>query len=113
GQRVLGYILWCTYAEYVCVKEDQAHMIPNSLKFEQAACFYITYSASYAGLVFRANLKPGTNFLVYAAAGCVGIVASTVIAAVRSGEKFAIYKKEGVDHAINYRNKSWTKRYPS
>ncbi|PVU88420.1 hypothetical protein BB559_002413 [Furculomyces boomerangus] len=116
GERVLGYILWGTYAEYVCVKEDQAHIIPNSLTFEQAAGFYITYSTSYAGLVFRANLKPGETVLVHAAAGGVGIAAvqiakalgAIVIAAVGSEDKFAICKKEGADYTINYSKKNWT-----
>ncbi|PVU98958.1 hypothetical protein BB559_001125 [Furculomyces boomerangus] len=116
GERVFGSIPWGTYAEYVCVKEEQIHRAPDNLTYEQAAGFYVAYSTSYVGLVVRGNLKPGETVLVLAAAGGVGIAAvqiakalgATVIAAVGSEDKFDICKREGADHAINYRNKSWT-----
>ncbi|PWA00368.1 hypothetical protein BB558_003591 [Smittium angustum] len=116
GERVFGSTDTGAYAEYVCVNEAQLYKIPENLTFEQAAGIYVTYPTSYAALTLRANLKPGETVLVLAAAGGVGIAAvqiakalgATVIAAVGSEDKFDICKREGADHAINYRNKSWT-----
>lgn len=39
------------------------------MTYEEGAAFGLIYPTSYAGLVFRGNLKPGEVLLVHAAAG--------------------------------------------
>ena len=49
--------------------------LPDGMSFEEGAALPIIYPTSYAGLVFRADLQPGEDLLVHAAAGGVGVAA--------------------------------------
>ena len=44
------------------------YKLPEGMSFAEGAAFPIIYPTSYAGLVFRANLQPGEDLLVHAAA---------------------------------------------
>ena len=110
GQRVLAFTGFGGYAERVVVPASRVFPISDNMDFEQAAGFLIAYATSHHALKDRATLKPGQTLLVLGAAGGVGLAAvelgklmgAQVIAAASSGEKLALCKQYGADHAVNY-----------
>jgi NADPH:quinone reductase len=110
GDRVMADHGHGGCAEYVLARADRTLRIPDTMPFEQAAGFPITYGTTWHALVDRAALQPGEVLLVHGAAGGVGLNAvelgnllgATVIATVGSDEKMAIVKEYGADHVINY-----------
>lgn len=110
GDRVLALTGHGGYATQVCIDSTSAVRIPDSMSFEDAACFVFTYGTSYHALKDRANLKQGDQLLVLGAAGGVGIAAielgkamgASVIAGVSSDEKAAFCKEAGADQTLIY-----------
>lgn len=111
GARVLAFTGQGGYAEQVAVDASRVHPIPDSMSFEQAAGFLITYATSHHALKDRAALRAGETVLVLGAAGGVGITAieiakrmgARVIAAASTDEKLAVCRQRGADETINYR----------
>jgi NADPH:quinone reductase len=97
-------------AEFVCANFDKCYKIPDSMDFNSAAGFFITYGTSYHALKQRASLKAGETLLVLGAAGGVGLAAvelgvamgAKVIAACSSQEKLDIAIKHGASSGIVY-----------
>ncbi len=110
GQRVIGMTGHGGMAEQLAVKQGKCVPIPDSMPFDQAATFILTYGTSYHALKQRAALKAGETLLVLGAAGGVGLAAvelgvamgAKVIAAVSSEEKAALTKRHGAASAIVY-----------
>ena len=110
GDRVMGHPAWGGCAEFVTAEADRSYRIPDSMSFDEAAAFTITYGTTYHALVDRAHLQAGEVLLVHGAAGGVGLNAvelgkllgAMVIATVGSDEKIDIVKQYGADHVINY-----------
>jgi NADPH2:quinone reductase len=111
GDRVAAVLTGCGgFAERVAVTPDYVFKMPANLPFDVAACIPSVYATAYYGLVSRARLVAGETVLVLAAAGGVGMAATTlakalganVIAAVGSAEKAEFATRIGADHVINY-----------
>ena len=110
GDRVLGLPLFGGFASHVCVASHMAAKIPETMSFEEAACFVFTYGTSYYGLKDRGQLATGDTLLVLGAAGGIGASAvelgkamrARVIAAVSSPEKAAFCRDIGADDTIVY-----------
>lgn len=110
GQRVIGSIGSGGFAQKVKVNAARALPIPDSMPFDEASAFILTYGTSYYALRDRAHLKPGETVLVLGAAGGVGVAAvelakamgARVIAAVSSQEKAQFAKDCGADDAVIY-----------
>ena len=110
GDRVFAMLGWGGMAEKVTVDEKRCFAIPDSMPFDEAAAFIMTYGTSYYALGERGNLKPGETLLILGAAGGVGLAAielgkamgARVIAAVSSEEKLAVAKKAGADDGVIY-----------
>ena len=108
--RMLGAALPGGYAEYVNVPAENAHPIPDSLSFEQAATLPLTVQTAYHMLVTRAGLRPGDRVLVQAAGSGVGSAAiqiakalgAWVVTTAGSDEKVARGLELGADAGINY-----------
>ena len=114
GDRVLAGTRFGGYAELVTVGEGQALPLPDGLSFEQGAGFVVNYTTAYAGLVVMGGLKPRERMLIHAAAGGVGIAATQIaegigaeIFGTASASKHDAIRAQGVDHAIDYRNKDF------
>ena len=83
---------------------------PESMSFEEAAGFTLTYGTSYYALKQRGRLAEGETLLVLGAAGGVGSAAvelgkamgATVIAAASSDEKLEFARSLGADQVVNY-----------
>jgi len=110
GDRVIAFSTWGGFAEELVIAEERTVMISDSMGFEKASAFVLTYGTTYHALKDRAQLRAGETLLVLGASGGVGISAvqlgkamgATVIAAASTAEKLAVCKKNGADHLINY-----------
>ncbi|WP_170600552.1 NADPH:quinone oxidoreductase family protein [Ruegeria arenilitoris] len=110
GDRVLALTGHGGFAEQLCIPAASAVPIPESMPYEDAACFIFTYGTSYHALKDRAGLKGGETLLVLGAAGGVGSAAvelgkamgARVIAAVSTEDKAQFCKDLGADETIVY-----------
>jgi NADPH2:quinone reductase len=110
GQRVLASVGWGGMAEEVAVAATRCVAIPQSMPFDEAAAFLMTYGTSYHALKDRARIQPGETLLVLGAAGGVGSAAvelgkamgARVIAAASSQEKVDMAKIWGADEGLIY-----------
>ncbi|MDG2072528.1 MAG: NADPH:quinone oxidoreductase family protein [Pseudomonadales bacterium] len=110
GDRVMAHLSWGGCAEFAIAEAHKTLRIPDSMSFDEAAGFMVTYGTTYHALVDRALIQAGEVLLVHGAAGGVGLNAvelgkllgAMVIATVGSDEKIDIVKQYGADHVINY-----------
>jgi NADPH2:quinone reductase len=110
GQRVAATSMSGGMAEQICVPATRAVPIPDSMDFNSAAGFIITYGTSYHALQQRAQLQAGEKLLVLGAGGGVGLTAveigqllgAEVYAAASSDEKLRLAGSRGATHLINY-----------
>jgi len=115
GDRVFAVPNIGGFAEVAVVPADCAYRLPAGMSFAEGAALPIVYSTSYLGLVHRANLAPGEDLLVHAAAGGVGLSAvqigralgARVIATAGGAEKLAIARQNGADDVIDYREENF------
>jgi len=118
GDRVLAWGSTGAFAEVAVVPRRAVRVLPDSMSFEEGAALPITYPTSYAGLVYRGELREGETLLVHAAAGGVGLAAvqigralgARVIATAGGKEKCAIALREGAEAAIDYRDGDFVER---
>ncbi len=118
GDRVIGLVDRGAFAEVALVRADEVYPIPDSMDFDVAAGFPITYGTAHGALVWRAELKPGETLLVHGAAGGVGLAAvdvgkalgAEVIATAGGPEKLEIARAHGADHLVDYRSEDIRER---
>ncbi len=110
GDRVLGNTGWGGMAEEMALEASRLVRIPDSMPFDEAAAFIMTYGTSYYGLKDRGFLKPGQTLFVLGAAGGVGLAAvelgaamgANVVAAASSEAKVELAKKHGASAGVVY-----------
>jgi NADPH2:quinone reductase len=110
GDRVFGNTGSGGMAEELLAPADRLTPMPDSMPFDEAAAFLMTYGTSYYGLKDRGFLKAGETLLVLGAAGGVGLAAvelgramgARVVAAASSEEKVQVAKDRGADVGVVY-----------
>ena len=110
GDRVLASVGAGGMAEEVSASGHAVIPIPDTMPFDEAAAFIMTYGTSYYALKDRADPKPGESLLVLGAAGGVGLAAVElgkamdleVIAACSTQEKVDLCIEKGADKGIVY-----------
>jgi NADPH2:quinone reductase len=110
GDRVLVMTGHGGMAEKLIAPADRCVRIPDSMPFDEAASFLLTYGTTHYALKDRAALRAGESLLVLGAAGGVGLSAvelgkaagARVIAAASSEEKVALAKRHGADAGVVY-----------
>lgn len=110
GDRVLALSLYGAFSTHICVKSALTFKIPDSMPFDEASCFLITYGTNYFGLHDSGRLSKGETVLVLGASGGIGTAAielakqagARVIAAVSSEEKAAFCRDLGADETLIY-----------
>jgi NADPH2:quinone reductase len=116
GDRVLAQVGFGGFAEFVAAQASNVHPLPQSMDFEHAAGFGITYQTSYFALAFRGSLRAGETVLVHSAAGGVGtsalqiaraLGAGKIIGTAGSDEKLKTILDNGGDVAINYQTEDF------
>lgn len=110
GQRVIGSCGWGGMREELAIDAGRCIPIPDSVPFEEAAAFVMTYGTSFYALKHRADPKPGEKLLVLGAAGGVGLAAVElgkamgleIIAACSTQEKVDFCISKGADKGLVY-----------
>jgi len=110
GDRVLANTGSGGMAEELAVDASRLVKIADTMPFDEASAFLMTYGTSYYALKDRGYLKPGQTLLVLGAAGGVGLSAveigramgARVIAAASSQEKVDLAISKGADSGVVY-----------
>lgn len=110
GDKVIVSIGSGGFAEEAVADAARCVPMPDSLDFDVASSFFVTYGTSYHALKDRAHIKPGETLVVLGAAGGVGLSAvelgkamgARVIAAASSQGKVDLAKKHGADDGFVY-----------
>ena len=112
GDRVyLSGSVTGTYAEHVLCEENQAHMLPDSVSYEQGAAIGVPYGVAYRALFHRAFAQPSETVLVHGGTGGVGVAAiqlarsqgMKVIATAGSDSGLDFIVEQGAHLALNHR----------
>ncbi|MHC0053843.1 NADPH:quinone oxidoreductase family protein [Actibacterium sp. D379-3] len=109
GKRVAVFAGAGGLAEYGTFPAARCVVLPDAMRFEEAAAFQVAYGTSHVALDHRARLQPGETLLVLGAAGGVGLTAieigklmgARVIACARGADKLAVARAAGADHLID------------
>ena len=110
GKRI-GVDLDGGHAEYVTAPAVNAHVIPDTMEFTEAAALPIVAHTVWHCLITQAQMKPWDTVLVQAAGSGVGsmaiqmakMVGARVITTAGSQWKLDKAKEWGADEVINYR----------
>ena len=99
GDRVIAILISGGMQEEIVVSENHCWLIPDSMPFDVAASFSLTYGTSYHALVNRAQLQEGETLLVLGASGGVG--SATIDIAHQLGARvIAVGSDEGKMHTL-------------
>ena len=98
------------FAEYIAWPAGNLLPLPNGWTMEQGAAFPVQWLTAYGCLRTVGRLEEGETVLIHAAAGGVGLAATTlakhlgakVFATASSKEKLELAKAHGADELINY-----------
>src|SRR4051794_7424727 len=119
GDRVMGGTRFGGYAAQVKVRAAELVPLPDDLSFEQGAAIPVNYATAWAGLVRYGGLQSGERVLIHAAAGGVGIAATHLakrygaeVYGTASAAKHEAIRAQGVDVALDYRQRGWEKGLP-
>jgi len=110
GDRVLAGGINGGYATHFLCDAARANKIPDSMPFDEAAAFMLTYGTSHYALKDRAQIKQGESLFILGAAGGVGAAAielgkamgAKVVAGVSSEDKANFCKELGADETLVY-----------
>ena len=110
GDRVAATVGNGGLVERIVADQNAVFPIPDSVGFEDASAFLMTYGTSIHALVDRGRIGEGDVLLVLGASGGVGIAAvelgkafgARVVAAVSSQEKADFAKEAGADETVIY-----------
>lgn len=115
---ILGVPLPGTFAQYVCVPDENVHEKPAHLSFEEAAALPLAGVTAFRALFTRGELRPGETLLITGIGGGVQTfvllyakaAGARVIVTSSSDEKLERARALGADIAINYKTDSdWHK----
>ena len=108
GQRVFGITAGGAQAEYVVVPEDTLAVVPDNLRWAEAAGVPEVFITAHDALFTQAGLKMGERVLVHAVGSGVGTAAvqlahaagATAYGTSRTFEKLERARPYGLDEAV-------------
>lgn len=111
SSSILGVPLPGTFAEYVCVPQQNVHTKPEHLSLEEAAALPLAGVTAFRATFVRGELKTGETVLITGIGGGVQTfvllyakaVGARVIVTSSSDEKLERAKVLGADFTANYR----------
>lgn len=116
GDRVFGRNTEGGLAEYACLAENQAALIPDDLSFESAAATPLAAITALIGLKDKGKIQSGQHVLINGASGGIGTFAvqlakyfGATVTGVCSGRNAQLLKSLGADHLIDYTKEDFTK----
>lgn len=108
GDRVFGARLWGAFAEYACLTEEKATLIPDGVSYQEAAAIPVAGVTALQGLR-HGGITIGQEVLINGAAGGVGTYSVQLakhfgarVTAVCSGKNVSLISALGADRVINY-----------
>ncbi len=109
GDRVAAITGHGGLAEYTTFDAARALPLPDTIDFDTAAAFQITYATAHLSLIRRARLIQGEKIVILGAAGGAGLAAvevakaagATVIALARGVDRLNIARESGADITID------------
>jgi NADPH2:quinone reductase len=113
GDRVYtSRTLTGAYAEYTFALEEQVHLLPQNISFEQGAGVWVPYGTAYHAIHHFAKARAGETVLVHGASGGVGTAALqmtramglTVFGTAGTDKGLDLVKREGAHQVFNHRN---------
>ena len=110
GGHVLGEHRDGTNAELIALPEEYVHPIPDSMSFEEAAAFPLTFETAYRMLLTKAGLQPGEWVLAWGIGGGVALASlaiakalgARVVATSSSDAKLERARELGADAVVNH-----------
>lgn len=107
-----------SYAELECVSADSLIPVPAAVSLETAAAVTLQGLTAHYLVHDKKRIEPGTNVLVHAAAGGMGLLlcqwvkrlGARVIGTVSTPEKAAFARSAGADETILYRDEDFAAR---
>ncbi len=118
GDRVMFKGKTGACAEFTVVTTDKVTLAPESLTFEEAAAFAVTFQTAYVSLVRRGKLEKGETVMVSGAGGGVGqasvavakALGAKVIALASNKDKLEIARRSGADELVDYSAVGWERK---
>jgi NADPH2:quinone reductase len=118
GDRVAYVVALGGYAAERLLPAERVVKLPDKISYEQAAAMMLKGMTAQYLLNRTFKVGKGTNVLIHAAAGGVGLIAcqwanhlgATVIGTVGSKDKADLAKKNGCHHTILYRDEDFAAR---
>jgi len=118
GDQVYGFSGFAlgTHAEYLCLPEEAMTLKPVNGNYEEAAAV-VQGGLTALFFLWKANIQPGQQVLIFGASGGVGGYAVQLakhyfkanVTGVCSGSKTAYVKSLGADQVIDYTQEDFTK----
>lgn len=110
--RILGEHVPGTFAEKALVPARNLFAIPETLTFEQAAAFPLSYQTAWRMIIGRGAVRPGDTVLIHGIGGGVAWAAleiallsgARVIATTSDEEKASGARAAGAELVVDYRN---------
>jgi len=119
GEAVYGDISnfgFGTFAEYICVPENEVLLKPDEISFEVAASFPHASTLALQALREIGKIKKGQKILINGGGGGVGTMGLQLaknyqceVTGVDSESKLEMMKSIGFDHVIDYKKVNFTK----
>ncbi|MET3879350.1 type I polyketide synthase [Chitinophaga sp. OAE865] len=109
GDRV--YFIGNGLRTHININQQYVFKLPDDISFEEAACFFVYYTA-WTALIEMGHLQKDERILIHAAAGGVGLSAcnialargAKVFATAGTSEKRALLKSMGIAHVYDSRS---------
>lgn len=107
----MGLLPYGGLAEQAVAKAGEVVEIPQSMSFDEAGAFPVSYVSSHLALHWNGRLQAGETVLVLGSSSGVGLsavqigkaIGAWVIAGASSDEKLAFAKSSGADELVDYR----------
>ena len=120
GERVMGYVQWGAFAEWIAVDPASLWPIPKNWSAEEGAAFPVNYFTAYAafwkaGLLEKPTGGSPSRVLIHAVGGGVGTAAVQIgkvlgvemYGTASSEDKLDRAKQLGLQHGINYQHRDY------
>ncbi|MBW2410718.1 MAG: NAD(P)-dependent alcohol dehydrogenase [Deltaproteobacteria bacterium] len=119
GDHVFGDLCegsWGGFAEYVCARQEELTLMPESMTFEEAAAAPQAGVLALQGLCAERKITLGQRILINGAGGGVGTFAIQIaksfgaeVTGVDSTFKLDLVSSLGADHVVDYTQVDFTK----
>jgi len=121
GYYLIGSPGQGTFAQHICVPEENIYNKPPHLTLTEAAALPVAGVTAYRALIYRGQASPGERLLVTGAGGGVALTAvqfglahgMEVFVTSGSDEKITRAKELGASGGANYKGQEWEKALKS